>query len=72
MQPEVLAKRPPQPAVSKVFPFKPREQAVTASPRRGQRAREVAGLRAANVVPLRPAPAAGLAPASLADDQRRQ
>ncbi len=65
---EVLANRPPQPAVSKVFPFKVPEQAVT-RPTPGPAAREVAGLAGANVVPLRPAPAAGLAPASLADEQ---
>ena len=49
---EVLAKRPPQPAVSKVFPFKPREPASRA-PRRPARRATRRGAAAANVVPLR-------------------
>jgi hypothetical protein len=49
---EVLAKRPPPPEVSKVFPFRPREQVVTRVARR--RAAQSAG--GAKVVPL-PMPA---------------
>jgi hypothetical protein len=53
---EVLAKRPPQPTVAKVFPFKAPEQPVTRpAPDTAAAAVAVAG---ANVVPLRPAPQA--------------
>jgi hypothetical protein len=49
---EVLAKRPPQPQVSKVFPFKPREQVVTRIAQ--QRAARSGG--GSNVVALRASP----------------
>ena len=52
---EVLAKRPPPAEVSKVFPFKPREQVVT---RVGQK-RAGHGPSGSNVVALRASPAAG-------------
>ena len=48
---EVLARRPPQPEVSKVFPFKPREQVVTRIAQR-RAAQSVGG---SNVVPLQAA-----------------
>ena len=62
---EVLAKRPPQPEVSKVFPFKPREQVVTRIAQR-RAAQSVGG---SNVVPLQvparaPRPAARQAEAA--------
>ena len=56
---EVLAKLPPAPAVSKVFPFKPREPVVT---RIDQRREALAGTETAavdNVVPLRASPRKG-------------
>ena len=51
---EVLAKRPPQPAVSKVFPFKLPEQASARvrAPAVGERARRAKRSAGANVVPL--------------------
>ena len=57
---EVLANRPPQPAVSKVFPFKVPEPAVTRRRAGASGARRREASAGANVVPLRPAPPAGL------------
>ncbi len=71
---EILAKRPPQPHVSKVFPFKPRLQVATRIAR--QRAAGSGGAQssAANVVALRPAsPPVAASPAprrASAEDQR--
>ncbi len=61
---EVLAARSPQPQVSKVFPFRPRERVVTRidQARAARRVQEPS----AEVIPLRapaPAPAAALTPA---------
>ncbi len=52
---EVLAKRPPQAQVSKVFPFKPREQVVT----RVAQKRAASSPSGSNVVALRPSLPAG-------------
>jgi len=49
---EVLAKKPPQTQVSKIFPFKPREQVVT----RVAQKRAARGSGSSNVVALRPSP----------------
>jgi Domain of unknown function (DUF4332) len=57
---EVLAKRPPQPAVSKIFPFKVREQGAVGAARQPTGERDEASATT-NVVPLRvahPSPAA--------------
>lgn len=60
---EVLAKRPPQPQVSQVFPFKPREQVVT------RVAQQRAARSGANVVALRSSPPTPVA-ADIADAAR--
>ena len=68
---EVLAKRPPQPAVSKVFPFKVREPAATGAARQqisGDDRDEASA--SSNVVPLHAsAPPATVAPAPQAAEQ---
>jgi hypothetical protein len=61
---EVLARRAPQPAASKVFPFKPRERVLTRI--ETERAARGPIRTSAEVIPLRaepPAPVAALAPA---------
>ncbi len=52
---EVLAKRPPQPDASKIFPFRPRERVVTRVEQQ-RAARRSAVPAASNVVALRTAP----------------
>jgi hypothetical protein len=71
---EVLAQRPPQPQVSKVFPFRPREQVVTRVDR-ARVARQASDAAPAEIIPLRAAPqpapaAAAMAPAPFAEDYR--
>jgi hypothetical protein len=53
---EVLAKQPPPPAASKVFPFKPRERVLTRIDQRRENAERVARSPGDNVVALRAAP----------------
>lgn len=61
---EVLARRPPQPEVSKVFPFKPREEVVTriAQRRAGQRT------EGSNIVALKVPAARAAAPTAQSAD----
>ena len=61
---EVLAQRPPQPQVSKIFPFSPRERVVTRidQARNAQREGEASASASAQIIPLR-VPAAPAAPA---------
>lgn len=74
---EVLAARPSQPEVSKVFPFQPRERVVTRV-EQARTAREDGGVAAsAQIIPLRappsPPPASApvsAAPEEIADDYR--
>jgi Domain of unknown function (DUF4332) len=80
---EVLAARPPQPQVSKVFPFKPRERVVTRVDQARNARIESGAQPSADIIPLRPpapavpVPAADPAPAveapaasAVADDYR--
>jgi hypothetical protein len=73
---EVLAQRPPQPQVSKVFPFSPRERVVTRVDQARSARREGDEPASAKIIPLRApsapaiAPAAAEAPAQIADDYR--
>ena len=63
---EVLAQRPPQPQVSKVFPFSPRERVVTRVDQASTRGGRATRAASAEIIPLRvpPAPAApAIAPA---------
>ena len=59
---EVLAQRPPQPQVSKVFPFSPRERVVTRIDQARNAQREGEATASAQIIPLR-VPAAPAAPA---------
>jgi len=77
---EVVARRPPQPQVSKVFPFSPRERVVTRVDQARSARREGEAPASAQIIPLRtpapPVPAiapvaeVAAAPAQIADDYR--
>jgi hypothetical protein len=54
---EVLKARVPQPEVSQVFPFKPRERVVTRIDQRRGRGADTPRLASADIIPLIPAPA---------------
>jgi len=59
---EILARRPPPPQASKVFPFQPRERVVTRVDRQRAGHSAVDASTAGNVVPMRAAPKPAVAP----------
>lgn len=68
---EVLAARPPQPEVSKVFPFQPRERVITRVEQARAARREGEASASAQIIPMRalppaPAPGPAVAPAATA------